>query len=80
MEYPWKTTLRNSEFRYSVTPGREEGEALFDLRKDPEELVNVVHDPDYQEVRQKLTREMMHRVMLQDYPMPPRDLCVIGAH
>ena len=80
MKYPWKKTLRNSEYRYSVTPGRDGGEKLFDLKKDPQELVNVVNDPDYQEARRKLMREMLHRVMLQDYPIPPRDLCVIAAH
>ena len=79
-KYPWKETLRNREFRYSVTPGRDDGEELFDLTKDPDELVNVVHDPPYQEARQQLMKEMMHRVMLQEFPIPPRDLVVIGAH
>lgn len=80
MKYPWKETLRNREFRYSVTPGRDDGEELFDLTKDPDEFVNVVHDPAYQEARQQLMVEMMHRVMLQAFPLPPRDLVVIGAH
>jgi len=80
MKYPWKETMRNSEFRYSVTPGRYDGEELFDLKKDPGELMNVVHDPAYQETRQELMKEMMHRVMLQEFPLPPRDLLVIGAH
>ena len=80
MKFPWKETLRNSEFRYSVTPGRDDGEELFDLTRDPDELVNVVHDPAYQQARQQLMKEMMHRVMLQEFPLPPRDLVVIGAH
>ena len=62
------------------TPGRDDGEELFDLTKDPGELVNVVHDPAYQQTRQQLMKEMMHRVMLQEFPLPPRDLVVIGAH
>jgi hypothetical protein len=80
MKFPWKETLRSPEFRYSVTPGRDDGEELFDLTNDPDELVNVVHDPGYQETRQQLMKEMMHRVMLQEFPLPPRDLLVIGAH
>jgi len=80
MAHPWKKTLRTKDFRYSVSPGRDDGEELFDLRTDPGELVNVVHAPDYQEVRQTLKNEMLHRVMLQNYPLPPRDLIVLGAH
>ena len=80
MKYPWKQTLRNREFRYSVAPGRDDGEELFDLTKDPGEFINVVHDPAYRETRYQLMKEMMHRVMLQEFPLPPRDLVVIGAH
>jgi len=79
-EHPWKKTLRTKGFRYSVSPGRDEGEELFDLGVDPDELVNVVHAPAYQAIRQELKNEMLHRVMLQDFPLPPRDLVVIGAH
>jgi len=42
--------------------------------------VNVVHDPAYQRARQQLMKEMMHRVMLQEFPLPPLDLVVVGAH
>jgi len=72
--------LRTKDFRYSVSPGRDEGEELFDLRADPDELEDLVYAPAYQEVLQNLKNEMQHRVMLQDYPLPPRDLLVIGAH
>ena len=72
--------MRTKDFRYSVSPGRDEGEELFDLRTDPDELEDLVYAPAYQEVRQNLKNEMLHRVMLQDYPLPPRDLLVIGAH
>jgi hypothetical protein len=80
MQHPWKKTLRTKDFRYSVSPGRDEGEELFDLRSDPDELVNLVDAPDYQDIRQELKNEMLHRVMLQEFPLPPRDLVVIGAH
>jgi len=79
MKHPWKETLRNSKFRYSVTPGRDEGEELFDLTEDPDELINVVHDPAYQGTRRELMKEMTHRVVLQEFPLPPRDLLVSGA-
>ena len=80
IKHPWKKTLRTKDFRYSVSPGRDEGEELFDLRTDPDELENLVHAPTYQEVRQNLKNEMLHRVILQDYPLSPWDLLVIGAH
>lgn len=80
MAFPSKETLRNREFRYSVTPGRNDGEELFDLTKDPSELVNLAHDPAYQQARQQLMKGMMHRVMLQEFPLPPRDLVVVAAH
>ena len=63
-----------------MSPGRDEGEELFDLNDDPGELVNVVEDSGYQKARANMKNEMMHRMMLQDYPPPPRDLVVIGAH
>ena len=80
MEHPWKKTLRTRDYRYSVSPGRDDGEELFDFRTDPDELRNLADAPNYQEVRLKLKNEMLHRVMLRDYPLPPRDLVVIGAH
>ena len=80
VKHPWKKTLRTKDFRYSVSSGRDDGEELFDLRTDPDELENLVYTPAYQEARQNLKNEMLHRVMLQDYPLPPRDLLVIGAH
>ena len=80
VKHPWKKTLRTKDFRYSVSSGRDDGEELFDLRTDPDELENLVYAPAYQEARQNLKNEMLHRVMLQDYPLPPRDLLVIGAH
>ena len=80
LEYPWKKTLRSKNFRYSFVPGRKEGEKLFDLKQDPQELNNVVNDPAYQEIRNNLREEMLHRVTLQDYPYPFRDLRVIAAH
>ena len=36
--------------------------------------------PTRKEVLQNLKNEMLHRVILQDYSLPPRDLLVIGAH
>ncbi len=80
LPHPWKKSLRNERYRYSVSPGRDEGEELFDLQHDPGEFNNLVNDPEYQEIRQMLKNEMLHAVMLQNYPLPPRDLLVIGAH
>jgi len=80
IKHPWKKTLRTKDFRYSVSPGRDDGEELFDLRTDPDELENLVYASAYQETRQNLKNEILHRIILQDYPLPPRDLLVSGAH
>lgn len=66
MRFPWRETFRTDRYRYSVNPGRDEGEELFDL--------------PYQEVRQELMSELVHRVMMQECPLPLRDLVVIGVH
>jgi len=75
----WKKTLRNSEYRYSVTVGHDT-EELIDLKKDPDELNNVADDPGYSDALHDMRHRMLNRLMLQDYPLPPRDLLVIGAH
>ncbi len=75
----WKKTLRTRDFVYSITVGHDK-EELIDLKKDPDELNNVAKDPEYKESLQSLRYELLNRVMLQEYPMPPRDLEVIGAH
>ena len=55
-------------------------EVLIDLQKDPDELNNVADDPAYLEVLHRMRYELLNRLMLQDYPLPPRDLLVVGAH
>ena len=75
----WKKTLRGTDYRYSITVGYDK-EVLIDLKKDPEELNNVAADPAYKDALHSMRYEMLNRVMLTDYPMPPRDLAVIGAH
>jgi len=75
----WKKTLRNSEYRYSLTVGHDT-EELIDLREDPDELNNVAADPAYADALNDMRHKMLTRLMLQDYPLPPRDLMVIGAH
>lgn len=77
---PWTRTLRNGHFRYSVIPGDGLQEELYDLTADPFELKNVADDPEYQNVRGQLRSELWERIVLQDYPYPPQNLCILGAH
>lgn len=75
----WKKTLVTQDFRYSITVGHNI-EELYDLRKDPEELNNVIDDPEYRESKNDMKHQLLNRIMMADFPLPPRDLQVIGAH
>lgn len=75
----WKKTLRNSEFRYSMIVGHDE-EELIDLARDPDEQTNVAGDPRYGDALVRMRHDMLKRLAMQDFPLPPRDLVVIGAH
>ncbi len=75
----WKKALRTADYRYSTVVGHDL-EELFDLQTDPDELNNVAADPAYEEALHDMRYSLLNRVMLTDYPLPPRDLEVIGAH
>jgi hypothetical protein len=42
--------------------------------------VNVAEDPAYVDALHDMRYKLLNRVMAADYPLPPRDLEVIGAH
>ena len=43
---------------YDLSFGKRPEEELYDLRKDPDQMVNVVHDSDYRSVRDGLRRRL----------------------
>lgn len=75
----WKKTLVTKAYRYSITVGHDI-EELYDLLRDPEELNNVAEVPAYEKILNDIRYKLLNRVMETDYPLPPRDLEVIGAH
>jgi len=75
----WARTIRTPGFRYTLYPGGA-GEQLFDLRSDPDELVNRVADRALADTRRRLRDELLDRIILQDWPRSPRDLFALGVH
>lgn len=64
--------VRTSRYKliYYYDPGPAEWE-LFDLERDPHEMVNVYHDPEYRDVAQNLRGELERlRLELKDYDEP----------
>ena len=53
---------------------------MFDLKKDPDEIHNIVADPDYADIRTDLRDQLMTLIVMQDYPKTRRDLFAIGVH
>jgi hypothetical protein len=55
--------------KLTVYAGREEGE-LFDLASDPEELYNRWDDPEYADVRNRLSRELLDAYVRHESGLP----------
>ena len=75
----WARTIRNKKYRYTFYP-EGNGEQLFDLEKDKNEEINLADKPVYQGIKNDLMRQLMELIILQDYPMPRRDLFSFGVH
>ena len=56
------------------------GEQLFDLEQDKNEKINLAGKPEYQGIKNDLMRRLMELIILQDYPMPRRNLFPFGEH
>ena len=65
--------IRTEEYLYSVyapdSDGWQEGSSdyyeedfLYDLKKDPYQLKNLVRDPEYKEIRKELSRQLLDEI------------------
>ena len=75
----WARTVRTDRYRYTYYP-RGNGEQLFDLKEDPQEVNNLVGDSGYQSIRNELRDILIERIIMQDFPKTRRDLFALGVH
>ncbi len=75
----WARTIRTHEYRYTLWPCSG-GEQLFHIATDPQEQHNLVGDPSHAGVRTELRDRLMEMIILQDYPLPFRQLYAMGVH
>ncbi len=64
-------TLRSRNWRITAYAGRPYGE-LYDLRADPDELVNRWDDPAYRGPRAELTALLLDELVRTESRWPPR--------
>ena len=65
-------SLRTAAFKLNIFAGEEYGE-LYDLTKDRGELHLVYFEAAYRETRERLTRQLLDRVMQDEDPLPERN-------
>jgi N-acetylglucosamine-6-sulfatase len=51
---PTHFSLRGDQYKYTTYYGLWDTDELFDIRKDPEEQNNLIHDPAFQELKQQM--------------------------
>lgn len=52
----------NERYKMAIDPSTQKPVELYDLEKDPNELLNLVRDPTLETVRQEFARESFHKV------------------
>ena len=73
--------IRTADYLYSVYAPDKNGydfaesdiyeeDFLYDLKKDPYELNNLVKDPDYEEVREELANKLRHYIVKAGEELP----------
>jgi len=67
----FEKTLRSKDYRLTVRSNEERGE-LYDLTKDPHQLVNVWDDPEYRDIRAELTGMLLQRLIQTESTLPVR--------
>jgi arylsulfatase A-like enzyme len=74
----WARTIRTSEYRYTLYP-LDGGEQLFRVDDDGiREAENLANNPAHEEIKRQLKSDLLERIILQDYPHPPRDRIAFG--
>ncbi|MCK5693552.1 MAG: sulfatase-like hydrolase/transferase, partial [Bacteroidales bacterium] len=53
---------------YNLAFGKRPSEELYDCQKDPEQLVNLAGDPDYAEIKEKLSSQLMEQLVATGDP------------
>ena len=75
---PWYIFLRDGRYKYIQTLVEDEVEELYDLEKDPEELVNLALNPRYIELLVEMRAEMVAELrrtgaaLVENLPEPKR--------
>lgn len=71
---PWLNlkTWRTADWKLTYYAGQPFGE-LYDLRRDPDEFVNLYHSPDHQEVRAALIERLLTELVLTEPRTPPME-------
>jgi arylsulfatase A-like enzyme len=64
-------TIRNDQWRITICPGKDYGE-LYDLTRDPDEFNNLWKDPDYKDIKTRLTGDLIYRITLTRDPLPEK--------
>lgn len=66
-------TLRTESFKLNIYPtaGRQCSQ-LFDVRNDPDERINLFHDPAHRDIRDEMLWQMIRRVHANTDPLPRR--------
>lgn len=64
-------TYIDERYKVSIDMNSDEGE-LFDLKEDPNEMINLWNDPDYKELKQELLLKVLQKSMWTEPVMMPR--------
>ncbi|MEM0970918.1 MAG: sulfatase-like hydrolase/transferase, partial [Verrucomicrobiota bacterium] len=65
---PWYAWVRMGDLKYVLPLDASEEAELYHLRKDPEELTNLVNHPEYQEKRKELHAQLLAELRRTEAP------------
>ena len=54
---------QNHQVLYELAFGKRSSEELYDCQKDPQQLTNLADDPDYAEIKKKLSDQLMEELL-----------------
>ena len=59
--------IRSRRHKLVHYPGQPYGE-LYDIADDPDEIHNLYDDPEYRQLRERMTRDLLDRLILTEAP------------